>query len=68
MCGESLTVMKKTNLERHDSTKHARLSELQGQLRKDKISLGAQQAAFTRPNLERENVVHASYVVSDLFL
>ena len=60
--------MKKTNLERHDSTKHARLSELQGQLRKDKISLGAQQAAFTRPNLERENVVHASYVVSDLFL
>ena len=66
VCGESLTVMKKTNLERHDSTKHDRLSELQG--RKDKISLGAQQAAFTRPNLERQNVVHASYVGSELFL
>ena len=56
--------MKKTNLERHYSTKHARQSELQGQLRKDKInaldqSLGAQQAAFTRPNLEWENIVHA---------
>ena len=28
--------------------------------------MGAQQAAFTRPNLEKENVVRASYVVSDL--
>ena len=37
VCGESLAVMRKTNLERHDSTKHARPSELQGQLRKDKI-------------------------------
>ena len=44
VCGESLAVMKKTNLEYKYSTKHARLSELQ--LRKDKInalkqSLGA---------------------------
>ena len=71
VCGESLAVMKKTNLERHYSTKHATLSELLGQLRSDKInalkrSLGAQQAAFTRPNLEKENVVRASYVVSEL--
>ena len=56
-----------------NSSKHARQSELEEQSRKDKInalkqSLGAQQAAFTRPNLERENVVHASYVVSELFL
>ena len=38
VCGESLAVMKKTNLERHYSTDYARLSELQGQLRKDKIN------------------------------
>ena len=37
VCLESLAVMKKTNLERHYSTKHARLSELLGQLRSDKI-------------------------------
>ena len=60
--------MKKTNLEGHYSIKHARLSDLHGQLRKDKIntlkqSLGTQQAALTRPNSERENVVHATYVV-----
>lgn len=28
VCGESLAVLKKANLERHYSTKHARLSEL----------------------------------------
>ena len=71
--GETLAVMKNTNLELHYSTKHARLSELQETKRKDKIytlkrSLGAQQAAFTRTNLESENVVHASYVVSELCL
>ena len=38
VCGESLAVMKKTNLERHYSTKHARLSEFQGQLPKDKTN------------------------------
>ena len=52
-----------------NSSKHARQSELEEQSRKDKInaikqSLGAQQAAFPRPNLEREIVVPASYVVS----
>ena len=46
-CGQSLTVMKKPNRERHHRTKHTWKSELQGQLRKDKIntlrqSLGAQ--------------------------
>ena len=66
MCGESLAVMKKTNLERHYSTKHARLSELQAQLRKDKInalkqSLDAQQAAFTRPDSERGGWVSYFY-------
>lgn len=71
VCGESLAVLKKANLERHYSTKHARLSELQGQVRKDKLnalrrSLGAQHAAFTRPILDRENVVHASSVVTEL--
>ena len=71
MCGESLAVLKKANLESHYSTKHARISELQGQVRRDKTnallrSWFAQQAAFTRPNLDRDNVVHASYVVSEV--
>lgn len=38
VCGESLAVLKKANLERHYSTKHAKLAELQGQLRKDKLN------------------------------
>ena len=52
VCGEALAVMKKANVERHYSLKHAKLDELRGQMRLDKMnavhrSLGAQQAAFT---------------------
>ncbi|XP_056440141.1 general transcription factor II-I repeat domain-containing protein 2A-like [Gadus chalcogrammus] len=71
VCGEALAVMKKANVERHYSSKHAKLDELKGQMRLDKInalrrSLGAQQAAFTRPQTDGENITRASFVVSEL--
>ena len=71
VCGEALAVMKKANVERHYSSKHAKLDELKGQMRLDiinalRLSLGAQQAAFTRPQTDRENITRASFVVSEL--
>ncbi len=62
---------KKANLKHYYSSKHAKLNELQGQIRLDKVntlqqSLSAQQAVFTRPHSDRENVIHASFVVSEL--
>ena len=71
VCGDALAVMKKVNLERHYSSKHAKLSELGGQLHLDKInalqrSLESQQATFTRPRYDRDNVIQTSYVVSEL--
>ncbi|KAL7395576.1 hypothetical protein ABVT39_019609 [Epinephelus coioides] len=39
VCGEALAVMKKGNLERHYSLKHAKLCELKGQMRVDKINV-----------------------------
>lgn len=71
VCGDALAVMKKANLERHFATKHAKLDELKGQVRVDKInalrlSFGAQQALFTRPQANVENITQASFVVSEL--
>lgn len=69
--GEALAVMKKATLECHFTTKHAKLDEQKGQKRLDKITalcrcLGAQQAAFIRPQTDGENVTWASFVVSEL--
>jgi len=71
VCREALSVMKKSNLERHYSSKHAKLDELKGQMRLDKVnalrrSFGAQQAVFIRPQSDRDNTTHASFVVSEL--
>ncbi|MBN3322622.1 GTD2A protein, partial [Atractosteus spatula] len=71
VCGNALAVMKKDNLEHHYSSNHAKLNELGGQMRLDKInalqrSLESQQAAFTRPRCDRDNVIQTSYVVSEL--
>ncbi|KAK1333566.1 LOW QUALITY PROTEIN: hypothetical protein QTO34_005951, partial [Cnephaeus nilssonii] len=71
VCGDMLAVMEKASLERHYSSKHAKLSELGGQMRLDKInalqrSLELQQAAFTQPGCDRDNVIQTSYVVSEL--
>lgn len=71
VCGDALAVMKKANLERHCSTKHAKLNELGGQMRLDKIkalqqSLKSQQVVFTKLRGDNDNVIQASYVVSEL--
>ena len=71
VCGDALVVMKKANLERHCSSIHAKLNELGGQLRLDKInalqrSLESQQATFSKPCCDRDNVIKTSYVVSEL--
>ncbi|CAK6436213.1 unnamed protein product [Pipistrellus nathusii] len=71
VCGDMLAVMEQASLERHYSSKHAKLSELGGQMRLDKInalqrSLELQQAAFTKPGCDRDNVIQTSYVVSEL--
>ncbi|KAM4043803.1 general transcription factor II-I repeat domain-containing protein 2-like [Anomaloglossus baeobatrachus] len=71
VCSETLAVMKKANLERHYSSKHAKLNELEGQMRLDKInalrrSLELQQSAFNKPRCDRSNVIQTSYVVSEL--
>ncbi|KAK8374323.1 hypothetical protein O3P69_018665 [Scylla paramamosain] len=63
--------MKKANVERHYSSKHAKLSDLGGQMRLDKINalrrcLESQQASFTRPRCDRDNVIQTSYALSDL--
>uniref|UniRef100_UPI00358F8063 general transcription factor II-I repeat domain-containing protein 2A-like n=1 Tax=Myxine glutinosa TaxID=7769 RepID=UPI00358F8063 len=67
VCREALSVMNKANLERHYSSKHAKLNELKGQMRLDKVnvlrrSFGAQQAVFIRPQSDRDNTTHASFV------
>ncbi|XP_045134045.1 general transcription factor II-I repeat domain-containing protein 2B-like [Portunus trituberculatus] len=71
VCGDALAVMKKANVERHYSSKHAKLSDLGGQMRLDKINalrrcLESQQASFTRPRCDRDNVIQTSYALSDL--
>uniref|UniRef100_A0AAZ3S7U1 Uncharacterized protein n=1 Tax=Oncorhynchus tshawytscha TaxID=74940 RepID=A0AAZ3S7U1_ONCTS len=73
VCGDALAERKKANLDRHYSSKNAKLNELQGQLCVDKVialqrGLGAQQAAFTKPRFDRENVMQASFVASELIV
>ena len=64
--GDALGVMKKANLESHCISKHAKLNELSGKMRKEKIStlqqsLELQQATFTRPR-DSDKIIQASYV------
>lgn len=71
VCGKVLAVMEKANLKRHYSSKHAKLDKLKGQMRLDKMnalrrSLVAQQAAFTRPCTNRQNIMLARFVVNEL--
>ena len=71
VCGDALAVLKIANVERHYSSKHAKLSALGGQMRLDKINalqrcLDSQQASFTRPRCDRDNVIQTSYAMSDL--
>lgn len=71
VCGDELAVMKKANLEHHYSSKYAKRNELGGQMHLDKTSalkcrLESQQAAFTRPCCDRDNLIQMCYVVSKL--
>ncbi|XP_074045122.1 LYR motif-containing protein 9 isoform X1 [Macrotis lagotis] len=70
VCGNALAVMKKANLERHYSSKHAKLSELGGQMRLDKIRTLLQnlesRPATSRPPGDSDSVIQTSYVVSEL--
>ncbi|KAI4809697.1 hypothetical protein KUCAC02_018563 [Chaenocephalus aceratus] len=69
VCRDALAVMKKANIERHYSTKHAQMDDLKGQARLDKLnalrrSLVSQQAVFARPQANQDNVTHVSFKVS----
>ncbi|XP_074050066.1 general transcription factor II-I repeat domain-containing protein 2A-like isoform X2 [Macrotis lagotis] len=71
VCGNALAVMKKANLERHYSSKHAELKELGGQVRLDKIralqqSRAPQEVTLATPCCAGSNIIQASYVVSEL--
>ena len=62
--------MKKANLQHHCISKHAKLNELSGQMRKEKISalqqsLESQQVTFTRLR-DSDKIIQESYVVSQL--
>ena len=72
VCGDALGVMKKANLQRHCISKHAKLNELCGQMRKEKNSalqqsLELQQTTFTRSR-DSDKIIQASYVVSQLIV
>nr|XP_006115076.1 general transcription factor II-I repeat domain-containing protein 2A-like [Pelodiscus sinensis]XP_025036450.1 general transcription factor II-I repeat domain-containing protein 2A-like [Pelodiscus sinensis] len=71
ICREVISVLKKSNLERHYNTKHIEYEEYQGQLREDKIkelqkNLNTQQTIFTKRQKEMDSVMQASYVVNEL--
>ncbi|KAL6465184.1 hypothetical protein MHYP_G00253170 [Metynnis hypsauchen] len=71
ICREALAVLKKSNIERHHTTRHASYTTLQGAVQAEKIkalknNLLTQQASFTRPKKELDSVTEVSYVVSEL--
>ncbi|KAI4830515.1 hypothetical protein KUCAC02_002143 [Chaenocephalus aceratus] len=71
VCRDALAVMKKANIKRDYSTKHAQMDDLKGQARLDKLnalrrSLVSQQAFFARPQANQDNVTHVSFVLSEL--
>jgi hypothetical protein len=49
VCGDALAVMKKANLERHYSSKNAKLNELGGQMRLDKINALQRSLKYNKP-------------------
>lgn len=69
VCGVALAVMKKSNLERHYSTKHAQLNELVGEMRQDEINTLQRtvesQAVLTRPQSDGDNFIPTNYEVNE---
>ncbi len=71
ICSESVSAMKKYNLERHYYTKHKTFDKLKGQLRLDKINslmkgLSKQQTSLQQLMKPNNDIVQASYEVSQL--
>lgn len=70
ICKESMAVMKEYNLKRHYLTKHSKFANIDGQTRLDKVhklknELMVQQKTFFKRNEDAENVLRASFVVSE---
>ena len=71
ICQETVAVFKEFNMNRHYETKHSRYSEITGQARRDKIvklksNLRSQSSTFIKKVVGTENIVEASYELSDL--
>ena len=69
VCGDAFAVMKKSNLECHCISMHAKLNELSRKMQQDKISALQQslesQATFANPS-DSDKIIQASYAVSQL--
>ncbi len=71
ICSESVSAMKKYNLEHHYHTKHKIFDKLKGQLCLDKINilmkgLSKQQSSLQQVLKPKSDIVLASYEVSQL--
>ncbi len=71
ICSESVSAMRKWNLERHYSTKHKTFDKVKGQLRLDKINslmkgLSKQQSSLQHAMKQNNDIVPASYEVNQL--
>ena len=71
LCSESVSVMKEYNVRRHYVTKHsAKYDSFQGKRRKEKVqnmikNLKQQQSIFTKKSDNADNLLRASYIVSE---
>ena len=71
LCSESVSVMKEYNVRRHYVTKHsAKYDSFQGERRKEKVqnmikNLKQQQSIFTKKSDNADNLLRASYIVSE---
>ena len=71
LCSESVSVMKEYTVRRHYVTKHsAKYDSFQGERRKEKVqnmikNLKQQQSIFTKKSDNADNLLRASYIVSE---
>ena len=71
VCGATVAVMKKANIERHYRTKHANYVQYSGDERIRKVqslknSFRLQGNMFTKGSHKATGIVHASYIISEL--
>ena len=70
ICSEIVSVLKEYNLKRHYSTKHSQYGSLVGRPREEKVeklrkALIGQQTFFTKKQNQSDNIVRASYIISE---